>query len=131
MNKKILVVDDVYPNRYLIEEIFSEYEVSGVSNGKEMRNMLKTMKPDLILMDVNLPDEDGYELTKELKAGATTKNIPVIFITVHNTKMDVLHAVKAGGVDFVTKPFVESELRERVEKALRDSFIDNTTGGNK
>ncbi len=131
MSKKILVVDDVYPNRYLIEEIFSEYEVHGVSSGKEMRNLLKTMKPDLILMDINLPEEDGYELTKDLKAERTTADIPVIFITIHNTKMDVLHAVKAGGVDFVTKPIVESELRERVEKVLRASFIDNATGGNK
>lgn len=123
MGKKVLIVDDVYSNRYVIEEVLEDYDVSGVSNGEEMWAYLKTDIPDIILMDVNLPLEDGFELTKELKNNAVTKDIPVLFLTVHNTKMDVLRAVRAGGADFITKPFDQADFRERVEKAISHSVI--------
>lgn len=125
MKSKILIVDDLYANRYLLEEIFEEYEVYSVSDGDQMREILKTMKPDIILMDVNLPDQDGYELTKELKLNQSTKKIPVIFLTVHNTKFDVMHGFKAGGADFVVKPFDENELKGRVEKILKEKKISD------
>jgi len=128
MKNKILIVDDLYANRYLLEEIFEEYEVHSVSDGDQMRELLKTVKPDVILMDVNLPDQDGYELTKELKLNQSTKNIPVIFLTVHNTKFDVIHGFKAGGVDFVVKPFDEKDLKSRVEKILKDKKIGEVIG---
>ena len=128
MQKKILIVDDIYPNRYLIEEIFSgEYEVHGVSNGKGMRDFLKSITPDVILMDVNLPEQDGFEITKELKSNPATKGIPVIFLTVHNTKSDVINAIKAGGADFINKPFDQQDLKNRVEKVLRKKQIDDVT----
>lgn len=119
MSKTILVVDDIYPNRYVIEEVFQDYIVYGASNGYELWEFLKGLIPDIVLMDVNLPDEDGYEIVKKMKNRRETMRIPVIFITVHNTRYDVLRAVKAGGIDFITKPFDQSDLRERVEKVLR------------
>ncbi len=126
MKKKILIVDDLYPNRFLLQEIFDEdYEVNGVADGAKMREVLKTFVPDIILMDINLPDQDGFELTKELKNNPATKNIPVIFLTVRNTKIDVLHAVNAGGSDFIGKPFNEEELKNRVEKALKDKQLND------
>ncbi len=79
---------------------------------------MKTVTPDVILMDVNLPDQDGFELTKELKRHAATKNIPVIFLTVHNTAPHVIRGIKVGGSDFIVKPFNEQELRLRVEKVF-------------
>jgi CheY-like chemotaxis protein len=128
MKNIILIVDDLYANRYLLEEIFDEYEVHSVSDGDQMREILKTIKPDVILMDVNLPDQDGYELTKELKIYPATKDIPVIFLTVHNTKSDVIHGFKAGGVDFVVKPFDEKDLKSRVEKIMKDKKIGEVIG---
>jgi len=129
MQKKILIVDDVYPNRYILEEIFSEeeYEVHSVTDGVRMREYLKSAIPDVILMDVNLPEEDGYEITKELKKNPSTKNIPVIFLTVHNTKSDVIHAIKAGGSDFISKPFDPQDLKNRVEKVLKQKQVDDAT----
>ncbi len=127
MSKTILVVDDIYSNRYLIEEIFSEYKVYGVSSGNELREFLKEFTPDIILMDINLPDEDGYEIVKKMKNRRETMHIPVIFITVHNTRFDVLRAVKAGGIDFITKPFDQSDLRERVERVLWRKNPDSGT----
>ncbi len=131
MKKKILIVDDLYPNRYLLQEIFDDdYEVHSAADGDKMRELLKTMVPDIILMDINLPDQDGFELTKELKTSPSTKDIPVIFLTVRNTKIDVLHAINAGGSDFIGKPFDEQELKNRVEKVLKDKpirEISNTT----
>ena len=128
MNKTILVVDDIYPNRYVIEELFEDYIVYGVANGDEMRDLLKGIVPDIILMDVNLPQEDGYEIVKKLKSRDETKDIPVIFLTVHNTRGDVMRAVNAGGVDFITKPFDETDLRERVEKIFRESSMKYQRG---
>ena len=123
MKKIILIVDDLYPNRYLLEEVFEEYEVHSVSNGDKMRDFLKSIIPDIILMDVNLPEQDGFELTKELKLSPLTKDIPVIFLTVHNTKLHVMHAIKAGGADFIVKPFDDQDLKNRVEKVLKESFM--------
>ncbi len=124
MKKKILIVDDLYPNRFLLQEILDEdYEVHGAADGDKMRELLKTMMPDIILMDINLPDQDGFELTKELKANPSTKDIPVIFLTVRNTKIDVLHAINAGGADFIGKPFDDQELKNRVEKVLKAKHI--------
>lgn len=128
MKYKILIVDDLYPNRYLLEEILDEYEVTGVPDGDSMRDYLKTTIPDIILMDVNLPDQDGFELTKELKANPATKEIPVIFLTVHNTKSDVIHGIRAGGSDFIVKPFDENEFKARIEKIFREKINHGKTG---
>lgn len=126
MKKTILIVDDVYPNRFLIEELFSDYKIYGAADGNTMRELLKTVTPDLILMDVNLPEQDGYELAKELKNNKRTENIPVIFLTVHNTKTDVIHGIKAGGADYIVKPFNEDDLKERVEKVMKESILKKT-----
>lgn len=123
MKYKVLIVDDLYPNRYLVEEILEDYEVHGVSDGDKMRDFLKKTIPDIILMDVNLPEEDGFELTKELKTYPSTKDIPVIFLTVHNTKADVIHAIKSGGSDYIVKPFDEKDLKVRVGKVLQEKKV--------
>lgn len=125
MKKRVMIVDDLYPNRFLLEEVFEDYEVYSAIDGDSMREWLKTVIPDIILMDVNLPEQDGFELTKELKANPATKNIPVIFLTVHNTKQDVIHAIKAGGSDFIVKPFNEQDLKSRVEKILNERKVEN------
>lgn len=123
MKKTILLVDDVYPNRFLIEEILSDYQVYCAADGEGMRGLLKKVKPDLILMDVNLPEQDGYELAQELKKETSTADIPIIFLTVHNTKSDVMHGINAGGIDYIVKPFNEEDLKQRVEKAIREGSL--------
>ncbi len=113
-----MIVDDVYANRFLIEELFSSDTVIGVANGEAMREALKKNRPDIILMDVDLPDEDGFELTKWLKERDAFKDIPIIFLTVHSTKEDVILGIQSGGYSYVTKPFDGDMLTRRVDEAL-------------
>lgn len=116
--KSILVVDDVYTNRRIIGEIFSDYQVYGASSGDQAREILKGIHPDVILMDIYLPGESGYEITAEIKNRVETKDVPVLFLSVCNTRSDVMQAMKSGGSGFITKPINGRDIRERVERIL-------------
>lgn len=85
----------------------------------------KAAKPDLILLDIKLPDADGYEICKQLKADEQTADIPVIFLSALNTTVDKVEGLAAGGVDYITKPFHIPELLARVETHLEDDILDS------
>jgi sigma-B regulation protein RsbU (phosphoserine phosphatase) len=128
----VLVVDDVLKNLKVIGNILLEndYEISLVSNGFEALELLKTDKPDLILLDIMMPEMDGYEVCKKLKANIETKDIPVIFITAKAETDDIVEAFKCGGVDYITKPFNREELLVRVKthvdlKRSRDASLEH------
>jgi DNA-binding response OmpR family regulator len=119
MAKTILLVDDVYANRYLVEGALAGYNVISAANGKEMWNLMRTNKPDLIIMDIMLPNEDGLSLAKKLHEDATFSKIPVIFLTAkHTSKEDVVESINAGGHGIIMKPFDPDELAARVEATL-------------
>ncbi|MBN2434658.1 MAG: response regulator [Spirochaetes bacterium] len=116
--KKILLVEDVMTNRFLLESFLTDYDCVSVGNGDEMYVELEKGKPDLILMDIGLPGENGLDLTKQLARNPEFGDIPVIFLTSHSDKREIIEAAKAGGHDYILKPADDSILSARIEMAL-------------
>ncbi len=116
----ILVVDDTLENLRLLVDILEEqgYEVRPAPNGKLALSGAQGLLPDLILLDIMMPDMDGYQVCSKLKADDRTKNIPVIFISAINEIIDKVKAFEVGGVDYITKPFQVEEVLARVETHL-------------
>ncbi len=116
----ILVVDDTPENLRLLVGVLSKngYEARAVLNGKIALSATKLNPPDLILLDIMMPDMDGYEVCTHLKADAQTQKIPVIFISAINEVLDKVKAFDVGGVDYITKPFQVEEVLARVETHL-------------
>jgi PAS domain S-box-containing protein len=116
----ILVVDDNPMNiRLLVEMLKNEgYSVWPAPNGVRALAVLEKHAIDLILLDVRMPEMDGYEVCEGIKSNKKTQDIPVIFISALNQTFDKLKAFKAGGVDYITKPFEEEEVLARVKLQL-------------
>ena len=120
----ILVVDDTPANLRLLSQMLGGqgYRVRPVPDGPLALAAAQAEPPDLILLDIRMPEMDGYQVCQQLKAGASTRDIPVIFISALDAAQDKVRAFHAGGVDYVTKPFQAAEVLARVEThlALRD-----------
>ncbi|HUQ68114.1 MAG TPA: response regulator [Planctomycetaceae bacterium] len=120
---KILLIEDNETNRDLISrylELF-EYEVTVAADGREGLAKIQTNRDsiDLILMDMNLPEMDGWELTRRLKADETTRSLPVIALTAHAMKGDREKAFAAGCDDYATKPIDFKKLFRKIESMTR------------
>jgi PAS domain S-box-containing protein len=123
---KILIVDDQPLELDLLREILDlqGYQCSIFSRGKETLNYLETQPlPHLILLDIKMPELDGYEVCKQIKSNPITQDIPVIFISGETDIDDQLKAFQVGGVDYVTKPFFPHEVLARVKTHLQLSKI--------
>lgn len=120
LNGNILIVDDHLPNLRLLVSILTEhgYKVRGVPNGATALTAARLAPPDLVLLDINMPEMNGYEVCRRLKAEAGTADIPVIFISAIDEVMDKVKAFVVGGVDYVTKPFQVEEVLMRVKTHL-------------
>ena len=81
------------------------FSARGMANSKELKDALKEELPDLILLDIMLPGEDGYSILERLKASSETKNIPVIMVTAKEAEYDKVRGLEAGADDYITKPF--------------------------
>jgi signal transduction histidine kinase len=116
----ILIIDDKPANLHLLSSILKErgHEVRAVVNGSMGLIAAKTIKPDLILLDVRMPGMDGYEVCRHLKADDHLSQIPVIFISSLEDTLDKVKAFQSGGVDYITKPFQVEEVIARVEAQL-------------
>lgn len=116
----ILVVDDTPANLRLLVEMLTEkgYKVRPVMDGELALIGAKSMPPDLILLDINMPKMNGYEVCEKLKEDDLTREIPVIFISALDDVLDKVKAFQIGGVDYVTKPFQLEEVLARVETHL-------------
>lgn len=116
----ILVVDDKPDNLRLLSAMLSQlgYEVRKVINGQTALKTAQAAPPDLILLDIMMPDMNGYEVCQHLKASPITRDIPVIFISALDEVLDKVKAFAVGGVDYITKPFSEEEVFARVENNL-------------
>jgi len=116
----IMVVDDSPANLRLLTGMLKErgYKVRPVANGKFALQTAKHDPPDLILLDIIMPEMNGYEVCECLKADEQLSGIPVIFISALNETMDKVKAFKVGGVDYVTKPFQFEEVQARVATHL-------------
>lgn len=122
---QILVVDDTPQNLRLLVEILSAqgYVIRPAISGKVALKSIATTAPDLILMDVRMPEMDGYEACRQIKKNELYSNIPVIFISALDDIADKIKGFKAGGVDFITKPFQEEEVLARVKTHLTLWFL--------
>ena len=95
------------------------FSARGMANSKELKDALKEELPDLILLDIMLPGEDGYSILERLKASSETKNIPVIMVTAKEAEYDKVRGLEAGADDYITKPFGMMEFVARVKAVLR------------
>lgn len=113
---KILVVDDVVSNVLLLKILLSNehFQVCTASNGNQCIEIARTENPDLILLDIMMPDISGFETATILKGDDATKEIPIIFLTALNNPSDLVHGFQVGANDFLTKPFNKEELVMRV-----------------
>jgi sigma-B regulation protein RsbU (phosphoserine phosphatase) len=116
----ILVVDDTPANLRLLAGMLGQrgYRVRPVPSGKLALRAIASAPPDLILLDIRMPEMDGYQVCQRLKADEGTRDIPVIFISALDELGDKVRAFQAGGVDYVTKPFQFEEVLARVETHL-------------
>ena len=117
----ILVVDDTPANLQVLAGMLKErgYKVRPAPGGKLALLAARHDPPDLILLDINMPEMNGYEVCQQLKADDTLKGIPVIFISALTEQLDKVKAFAIGGVDYITKPFQMEELYARVETHLK------------
>lgn len=95
------------------------FEAKGIRNGKELRKALKEEIPQLILLDIMLPGEDGYSILEKLKSNQETRDIPVIMVTAKEAEYDKVRALDSGADDYITKPFGMMEFIARVKAVLR------------
>lgn len=115
-NADILIVDDTPHNLQLLGKILGkQYNVRLASNGQIALAEVQSSPPDLILLDIMMPEMDGYEVANQLKAGQLTNEIPIIFISALDDADSKVRAFAVGGVDYITKPFQKREVLARVE----------------
>ncbi|VXD21873.1 Response Regulator Receiver Signal Transduction Histidine Kinase [Planktothrix serta PCC 8927] len=116
----LLVVDDTPANlRFLSQMLVNQgYNVRKAINGQMALTAVKTILPDLILLDINLPGMNGYQVCEQLKQDERTRNIPIIFLSALDDILDKVKAFQAGGVDYITKPFQFEEVLIRIQNQL-------------
>lgn len=126
--KNILVVDDNQINFKVVSSFLKDqnYNIEYAINGFEALNILQNLQIDLIIMDVLMPQMDGFETTKKIKSDEKYKDIPIIFLTAKTQTKDIIEGFHAGAVDYITKPFNGDELIMRVKNHLELSEAKQT-----
>lgn len=116
----ILIVDDEPNNLRLLAALLKErlFEIRTVTSGNMALRSVELEPPDIILLDINMPDMTGYEVCQQLKASSATSDIPVIFISALDATIDKVKAFKVGGVDYISKPFQPEEVLVRIDNQL-------------
>ncbi|MBF0527188.1 MAG: response regulator [Deltaproteobacteria bacterium] len=116
----ILIVDDVPMNLQVLGNTLSQenYQIAVATNGRQALSLTESVTPDLILLDVVMPEVDGFEVCRILKGDDRTKDIPIIFLTAKSESEDIVKGFELGAVDYLTKPFSTLELLARVRTHL-------------
>ena len=136
---KILVVDDIPSNVHVLSRILKDdYDIYFATDGDKALELVQARLPDLVLLDIMMPGMDGYEVCHRIKTDATTRDIPVIFISAKSEVEDETHGLEVGAIDFITKPISPPIVKARVRNhlllkrqtdLLRElSFLDGLTG---
>lgn len=139
MQQKILIVDDAPINIQILNEALKDrYRVFFATNGRDAIAQAASIMPDMILLDIMMPEMDGYEVCRILKADPVSRDIPIIFITAMNQQENEAAGLELGAADYITKPFNPDLVRLRVRNQLelkrqrdllsRLSFLDGLTG---
>ncbi len=121
---EVLIVDDIPENLQLLGQILDKnnIDVAIATNGREAIEAVEFSQPDLILLDISMPEMDGFSVCRELKGNPATRHIPVIFLSARTEYEDIVKGFEIGAVDYVTKPFNAKELLSRVFTHLELSF---------
>lgn len=124
--RHILIVEDDPNTAEMLSAYFSSvgYQVSHAAWGQDALRIATETLPDLVVLDIHLPDIDGYEVCMTLRSQRRTEHTPIIFLTERRERMDRLTGLQLGAVDYITKPFDVQELRFRVRNVLRRSNLD-------
>jgi CheY-like chemotaxis protein len=119
---QILIVEDDVDLVKMLDLLFQDlgYQISTTPYGEEALILCEETMPELVILDIYLPDIDGYEVCRRLRNNPLTKHIPVIFLTVRALKDDKLMGLELGAVDYITKPFDTEELKLRVQNIMRE-----------
>lgn len=128
-NSRLLIVEDEVDISNLLKLYFSNlgYRIETAYKGSEALEKTHANIPDLIILDINLPDFDGYEVCRQLRGKMRTSNIPIIFLTQRDERGDRLQGLELGADDYVTKPFDFDELKLRVQGAIRRAERERLT----
>lgn len=136
---RLLIVDDQPVNIQALYQVFAaDCQVFMATSGRQALTLCREKQPDLVLLDVQMPDMDGYHVCSHMKADPELQDIPVIFVTAHNDAQAETHGLTVGAVDFIAKPFTPVVVRARVKTHLtlkwqsdlfrQMAFIDGLTG---
>ena len=119
---KFLVVDDFSTMRRIVRGLLKEMGCNNVEeaeDGAVALHMLKTGRYDFVVSDINMPNMNGFDLLKALKAEASLKHIPVLMVTAEARKEDIVMAAQSGAAGYIVKPFTKATLEEKVQKILQ------------
>ncbi len=125
MKKTILAVDDQTMIRDLVRGILrnSGYDVITAESGEDCLRTLEKVRPDLVLLDVDMPGMNGFETCREIRKTKPDLKCPIVFLTARQTKADVQAALSAGGNDFLVKPFQPNTLNQRIDKWIERGSV--------
>lgn len=128
MSKRILVVEDQEDNRRILHDLLTSagYELVEAVTGAEGVRLASAQRPDLILMDVQLPEMDGHEATRRIKSDPDLCAIPIVVVTSYALSGDEAKALAAGADGYVTKPFSPRQLLAKVQRLLEERANDET-----
>ena len=117
----ILIVDDVEANRFVLRNIITDMGLQPIlaENGVQALRIIERHRPQLILLDVSMPEMDGYEFCKIVKDNPNTRDIPIIFISAYDEPDDITKGFSLGGEDYITKPFIQEVVQARVGTHLK------------
>ena len=120
---RLLIVEDDFNVTDMLSTYFTSlgYDVDSATRGSEALEKTRQTLPNLILLDIVLPDIDGYEVCRSLRSGTRTSHIPIIFLSHKDERSDIIHGLELGADDYITKPFDIEELKLRVMGAIRRS----------
>lgn len=116
-SKVVLGVDDAPENLFMLQATLKHagYSFIGAKSGQECLTLVSRVIPRLILLDIEMPDLDGFETCRKLRANPELRHVPIAFLTARKTPADVTAGMQAGGNDFIVKPFDQIKLLERVK----------------
>src|SRR3954454_10303053 len=125
MNQRVLIIDDSQPIHALVRVRLADegIELQSAHDGKSGLQCALDNPPDVILLDVDMPDLNGFEVCRRLKADGRTMDVPVIFLTGASSTEEKITGLELGAVDYITKPFDPAELRARVRSSLRTKYL--------
>ena len=121
----ILAVDDSSEMLDILKNLIASagYRFYGASNASQCMRLVRDIQPDLILLDIQMPEVDGFELCRQIRALQACLHTPVAFVTARRTTQDVKAGIAAGGNDFITKPFDAKNLLARIERWVKQKQV--------